>query len=56
MTQKGKKQKPKPKNSSKAQSERFVQTAREIGADESVSRFETVLRKIMKTKYTAKLE
>ena len=54
MMQKPKKQKAKPKNSSKSQSERFIETAREVGADESDSRFTTILRKILKTKYTAK--
>jgi hypothetical protein len=49
-----KKQKPKTKQSSKSQSERFIETAREIGADESEGRFKSVLHKILQTKFTAK--
>ena len=46
MTQNRKKQKAKPKNSSKKQSERFIETAREVEADESGKTFEAVFRKI----------
>jgi hypothetical protein len=56
MMRKPKKPKAKPKQSSKSQSERFIETAREVEADESSSRFATILRKILKTKYTAKDE
>jgi hypothetical protein len=52
MTQSRKKQKPKPKNTSKKQSERFIQTAREVEADESGGRFKSIIRKILRTKYT----
>jgi hypothetical protein len=41
-----KKAKPKPKITDKEQSERFKQTARELGVDESGDKFEEVLRKI----------
>ncbi|MGY3034115.1 hypothetical protein ACVIIV_003285 [Bradyrhizobium sp. USDA 4354] len=47
---KGKKAKPKPKLSDKEQSERFMQTARELGVDESGEAFETTFRKIAKAK------
>jgi len=43
-----KKKKAKPKLSDKEQSERFKQTARELGADESGENFETNFRKIVK--------
>ena len=54
MMQKPKKAKAKPKNSSKSQSERFIETAREVEADETGSRFKSVLRKILQTKDTGK--
>lgn len=41
-----KKAKPKPKLTDKAQSERFVETARELGVDESGKRFEENFLKI----------
>jgi hypothetical protein len=56
MMRKPKKQKAKPKNSSKSQSERFIETAREVEADETGGRFKSILQKILKTKYTAKAE
>ena len=43
-----KKQKPKPKLTDKEQSERFKQTARELGVDESGKIFEQVFTKIVK--------
>ena len=54
MMQKPKKPKAKPKQSSKSQSERFIETAREVEADETGGRFKGILRKILQTKYTAK--
>lgn len=42
-----KKKKPKPKLSDKEQSERFMETARELGVDESGEEFERALRKII---------
>jgi hypothetical protein len=44
-----KKTKPKPKLTDKEQSERFKQTAREIGVDESGKRFEAVFTKLAKS-------
>jgi hypothetical protein len=41
-----KKAKPKPKLTDKEQSERFKQTARELGVDESGEAFERVFREI----------
>jgi hypothetical protein len=41
-----KKAKPKPKLSDKEQSERFKQTARELGVDESEDEFEKAFRAI----------
>ena len=43
-----KKAAPKPKLTDKEQSERFKQTARELGTDESGEQFERVFKKIMK--------
>ena len=54
MMRKPKKQKEKAKNSSKSQSERFIETAREVEADENGGRFKSILRKILQTKYTGK--
>ena len=42
------------KMTAKEQSARFIQTALELEADESGKRFKEILRKILKTKYTAK--
>jgi hypothetical protein len=42
-----KKAKPKPKMTDKEQSERFKETARKLGADESGKEFEESLRKIV---------
>ena len=42
-----KKTKPKPQLSDKEQSERFKETARELGVDESGAEFELALSKIM---------
>jgi hypothetical protein len=39
--------KKKPKNSDKAQSERFRQTARELGCDENEEAFELAFKKIV---------
>lgn len=47
---KGKKAKPKPKLSDKEQSERFMETARRLGVDESGEAFEATFRKIVITK------
>jgi hypothetical protein len=44
------KRKPKPKLSDKEQSERFIETARKLRADESVERFEEVFKKIVPPK------
>lgn len=38
-----KRQKPKPKLTDKEQSERFIETARELGVDESGKKFERAL-------------
>ena len=43
-----KKQKPKPKLSDKEQSERFMETARELGVDENGKAFEEVFGRITK--------
>jgi hypothetical protein len=48
----GEKTKPKPKLTDKEQSERFKQTARELGVDESGEAFEKSLRKIIKNAET----
>jgi hypothetical protein len=45
-----KKAKPKPKLTDKEQSERFKQTARQLGVDESGEHFEKAFRKITKAK------
>lgn len=45
---KGKKVKPKPKLSDKEQSERFMETARELGVDESGDAFEKAFNRITK--------
>ncbi len=55
MTQSRKKQKAKEKNSSKKQSERFIQTAREVEADETGKILEKVFAKIVPTKSQTKL-
>jgi hypothetical protein len=47
-----KKAKPKPSLTDKEQSERFKETARELGVDESGKEFEETLEKIMPTKTT----
>lgn len=47
---KGKKAKPKPKLSDKEQSERFMETARELGVDESGRAFEKAFEKVIKVK------
>lgn len=47
MTQSRKKQKAKPKNSSKKQSERFVETVRELEADKTGKTLEKVFTKIV---------
>ena len=44
-----KKAKPKPKLTDKEQSERFKETARELGVDESGKEFEAVVRKIVQS-------
>jgi hypothetical protein len=46
---KGGKVKPKPKLSDKEQSERFMETAREIGVDESGEAFEKAFKRIAKS-------
>lgn len=42
-----KKAKPKPKLTDKEQSERFIETARSLGVDESGKEFERALKKIV---------
>lgn len=42
--------KPKDKEVSKAQGERFIETARELGVDESGALFEAASRVILRTK------
>ncbi len=54
MMRKPKKSKAKPKRSSKSQSERFLETAQEVEADENGGRFQSIVRKILQTKITAK--
>jgi hypothetical protein len=51
MTQSRKKQKPKPKNTSKKQSERFVETVRQLEADETGKTLEVVFSKIVPAKH-----
>ena len=48
------KQKAKPKLTDKKQSERFKQTARKLGADESDALFERAIEKILSRKRAAK--
>jgi hypothetical protein len=51
MAKAGTKPKPKkPKTSDKEQSERFIETARRLGVDESGKAFEEAFNKITKTK------
>jgi hypothetical protein len=45
-----KKQKPKPKNTSKKESERFIETVRELEADETGKALEKVFAKIVPAK------
>ena len=45
-----KKAKPKPKLDDKEQSERFKQTARDLGVDESGAEFEKAFEKIVRAK------
>lgn len=45
--------KAKPKLSDKEQSERFIETARELGVDESGEEFEEAFRNIVKPKVSA---
>jgi hypothetical protein len=56
MTQSRKKQNPKEKNSSKKQSERFIQTAREVEADKSDKMLEKVFAKIVPAKPHKKVD
>jgi hypothetical protein len=42
--------KPKPKLTDKQQSERFIETARKLGVDESGKKFETALRSVFSQK------
>lgn len=46
--------KPKPKKTDKAQSERFKETARELGADEGSEHWERSFKKIVPPKSAAK--
>lgn len=48
MGQKGEKQKRKPKIKDKRQSERFKETAREVGADESAPGFDRIVEEMGK--------
>jgi hypothetical protein len=50
MGKAGEKQKQKPKMSDKRQYERFVETARKLGCDESEEAFEQAFRKIVPPK------
>lgn len=43
MGKRGEKQKRKPKNSEKRQSERFKETAREVGAEETSESFDRII-------------
>jgi hypothetical protein len=54
MGKAGEKQKRKPKIKDKRQSERFKETAREIGADESSDAFDRVLKEMARSKSTEK--
>ena len=44
--------KPEPKLSKKAQYERFVETARKLGADESVEAFDEAFKKAVPAKHS----
>jgi len=48
MAKAGEKQKRRPKYADKKQSERFKETARELGADESADDFDSVLKEMSK--------
>ena len=50
MGKAGEKQKRKPKLTDKRQSERFKETAREVGADESSDAFDRIVKKMARTK------
>lgn len=50
MGKAGQKQKKRPKLTDKRQSERFKETAREVGADQSVEAFDAMFRKIVPAK------
>jgi hypothetical protein len=49
MGKAGEKQKRKPKISDKRQSERFKETAREVGADESTDAFERIIAEMARS-------
>jgi hypothetical protein len=53
MAKAGTKPKPKPKKTDKKQSERFKETARKLGVDESGETFERAFRKIVPQAKTA---
>jgi hypothetical protein len=55
MVIKGAKPKKQPPRTDKAQFERFIATARKLGANESVEDFEVKFKKIVPPKRTAKL-
>jgi hypothetical protein len=46
MGKRGEKQKKKPKIKDKRQSERFKETARQVGADQSSDAFDNILRQL----------
>ena len=50
MGKRGEKQKRKPKFTDKKQSERFKETARKVGADESSDAFDRAITQIMRPK------
>ena len=50
MTKPGEKQKRKPKIKDKRQSERFKETARELGADERSNAFDRIVDQLARTK------
>ena len=50
MGKAGEKQRRKPKISDKKQSERFKETAREVGADESSDAFDRIVKEMARTK------
>ena len=54
MGKAGEKQKRKPKEKDKRQYERFVETARKLGVDESPERFEQAFEKIVPPKRSHK--